>query len=160
MESNGLYVTYINLQYYPPASEASKEVANLTERKNPHTPIWCQRICLSVCLSITHFDLNSLRTGEIEWAEIFLGMSLSRINQQYYCCWAQAPKSVCEFVMWSLWNIVIVNQWKISQHYLRCLSYLEMVAFNSKNYLQIKIMTLLNWSYYVNPIMMCNHFIY
>ena len=36
---------------YPPASEASREVANLTERKNPHTPvprIWCQRICLSV----------------------------------------------------------------------------------------------------------------
>ena len=26
------------LFYYPPASEASREVANLTERKNPHTP--------------------------------------------------------------------------------------------------------------------------
>ena len=24
---------------YPPASEASWEVANLTERKNPHTPV-------------------------------------------------------------------------------------------------------------------------
>ena len=23
---------------YPPASEASREIANLTERKNPHTP--------------------------------------------------------------------------------------------------------------------------
>ena len=35
---------------YPPASEASREVANLTEGKNPHIPrIWCQRICLSVC---------------------------------------------------------------------------------------------------------------
>ena len=34
----------------PPASKASTEVANLTERKNLHTPrIWCQRICLSVC---------------------------------------------------------------------------------------------------------------
>ena len=27
------------LFYYPPASEASREVANLTERKNPHTPV-------------------------------------------------------------------------------------------------------------------------
>ena len=24
--------------FYPPASEASREIANLTERKNPHTP--------------------------------------------------------------------------------------------------------------------------
>ena len=24
---------------HPPASEASREIANLTERKNPHTPI-------------------------------------------------------------------------------------------------------------------------
>ena len=36
------------LFYYPPASEASREVANLTERKNPHTPV-CG-VCLSVCL--------------------------------------------------------------------------------------------------------------
>ena len=36
---------------FPPVSEASREVANLTERKNPHPlRIWCQRICLSVCL--------------------------------------------------------------------------------------------------------------
>ena len=25
---------------YPPASKASREVANLTERKNPHTPVY------------------------------------------------------------------------------------------------------------------------
>ena len=25
---------------YTPASEASREVANLTERKNPHTPVY------------------------------------------------------------------------------------------------------------------------
>ena len=37
---------------YPPASEASREAANLTERKKSAYPgIWCQRICLSsVCL--------------------------------------------------------------------------------------------------------------
>ena len=28
---------YIYILDYPPASEASREVANLTERKNPHT---------------------------------------------------------------------------------------------------------------------------
>ena len=30
------------------------------------------------CLSVTNFDLNYLRTGEIEWAEIFGGISLSK----------------------------------------------------------------------------------
>ena len=44
--------------FYPPASKASREEANLTERKNTHTPrIWCQRICLSV----TNFDPKYLR---------------------------------------------------------------------------------------------------
>ena len=32
----------------------------------------------SVCLSVTNFDLNYLRPGEIEWAEIFLRISLSK----------------------------------------------------------------------------------
>ena len=26
--------------FYPPASEVSREAANLTERKNPHTPVY------------------------------------------------------------------------------------------------------------------------
>ena len=30
---------------------------------------WCQRICDTVCLSVTNFDLNYLRTGKT--AEIF-----------------------------------------------------------------------------------------
>ena len=52
----------------PPASEASEEVANLTERKNPHTP--AQGVKEFVCLSVTNFDSNDLRTGKTEWAEI------------------------------------------------------------------------------------------
>ena len=28
------------MKYYPPASEVSREVANLTARKNPHTPVF------------------------------------------------------------------------------------------------------------------------
>ena len=36
---------------YPPASEASREVANLTERKDPPTPVNGVKefVCLSVC---------------------------------------------------------------------------------------------------------------
>ena len=39
---------------HPPASEVSREVANLTERKNQHTPIYGVKefVCLPVCLSI------------------------------------------------------------------------------------------------------------
>ena len=44
---------------YPPVSEASREVANLTWRKNPHTRICWQRICLSVCRLKFHFRQNN-----------------------------------------------------------------------------------------------------
>ena len=33
-------ILFIGGRCYPPASEASREVANLTERKNPHTPVY------------------------------------------------------------------------------------------------------------------------
>ena len=46
---------------YPPASEASREVANLTERKNPHTPVY--GVKEFVCLSVVKFKPNYLRTG-------------------------------------------------------------------------------------------------
>ena len=48
--------------YYPnpPASKASGEVANLTERKNPHAPVY--GVKEFVCLSVTKFDPNYLRT--------------------------------------------------------------------------------------------------
>ena len=48
-----------------PASEASRKVANLTERKNLHTPYMvsknlsiCQSVCLSVCLSVVDIVAN------------------------------------------------------------------------------------------------------
>ena len=46
-----LYVKYI---VYPSVSKASREVANLTERKNPHTPEYGVKefVCLSVCYQI------------------------------------------------------------------------------------------------------------
>ena len=48
-----------------------REVANLTERKNPHTPVY--GVKKFVCLSNINFDPNYLTTGRAEWAEIFLG---------------------------------------------------------------------------------------
>ena len=48
--------------HYSPASEASREVANLTERKNLHTLVYGVKN-LSVCLSVTNFDPNYLRAG-------------------------------------------------------------------------------------------------
>ena len=57
--------TFIILKdHYPPASEASREVLNLTERKNPQPPHKrCQRICLSVCL---WSNLNPIISGLVE----------------------------------------------------------------------------------------------
>ena len=47
---------------FSPASEVSREVANLTERKNPHTPVY--GVKEFVCLSVTKFNPNYLRTGK------------------------------------------------------------------------------------------------
>ena len=57
----------------PPVSEASRAVANLTERKSPHTPLFVSKnlsVCLSVCLLQT---LTPIISGLAEWDEIFLG---------------------------------------------------------------------------------------
>ena len=53
-----------NAGIYSSASEASREVAILTERKNQHTPVNGEKefVCLSVCLSVINFDTNYLRT--------------------------------------------------------------------------------------------------
>ena len=62
-----------SLKNHPPASEANRELANLIERKNLHTPVYGVKefVCLSVRLSVTNFDPNYLWTGRTEWAEIF-----------------------------------------------------------------------------------------
>ena len=58
---------------YPPASEASMEIANLaanlTEWKNPLTPVYGVKEVFR--LSVTKFDPNYLRTGKKEWAKKF-----------------------------------------------------------------------------------------
>ena len=47
-----------------------REVANLTVRKNPHTPV--NGVKEFVRLSVVNFDPHYLGTGKTEWAEIFL----------------------------------------------------------------------------------------
>ena len=50
-----LFVCFIgSCVFYPPTSEARREVANLTERKNPPTPVFGVKefVCLSVCCKL------------------------------------------------------------------------------------------------------------
>ena len=44
--------THMDILFNPPASKASREVADLTKRKNPHTPVYGVKefFCLSVRL--------------------------------------------------------------------------------------------------------------
>ena len=53
---------WVHMNHNPPVSEASREVENLTWRKNPHTPVY--GVKEFVCLSVAKFDLNYLRTGK------------------------------------------------------------------------------------------------
>ena len=71
---------------HPPASEASREVANLTERKNLHTPEYgVKEFFLLSCLSVVNFDPNYLRTSRTEWADIFLGhLRKNECSQKFY----------------------------------------------------------------------------
>ena len=48
-------VKFKSYYYYPPASEAIREVTILTERKNPNTPVIVSKnlsFCLSVCYKL------------------------------------------------------------------------------------------------------------
>ena len=49
---------------YPSASKARREVSNLTERKNPHTPVY--GVKEFVRLSVINFDPNYLMTGKTD----------------------------------------------------------------------------------------------
>ena len=56
----------------PPASKASMEVADLTERRNPHNPVYGVKefVCLSVCLSVCdELWPNYPMTGWTKWAK-------------------------------------------------------------------------------------------
>ena len=56
------------------------------KKKSTHPRIWCQRNCLSVCLSVVNFDPNYLRTGKTEWAKklgIFFHKNDPHKNKQW-----------------------------------------------------------------------------
>ena len=57
---------------YPRGSEASREVANVTEKKSAYPCIWCQRICLPICPSLfdsspTHKTNGHFKKGSQVW---------------------------------------------------------------------------------------------
>ena len=62
----------LSLNWYPPASEVRRKVANLTWRENPHTPIY----------GVKNFFSLSVATGKIEWAKI-LGGFIYRNKQKF-----------------------------------------------------------------------------
>ena len=78
------------VNFNPPVGKASKEVANLTERKNPDTPVngvkefVCPSVRPSVRPSVTNFDPNYLRIGKTERAETFLGHLWQKATSQIF----------------------------------------------------------------------------
>ena len=68
------FIDLYKLEWLSPPSEASSEVAHLTERKNTHPPVYGFKEF--VCLSVTNFNLNYLRTGEIK--TVFLNFETAR----------------------------------------------------------------------------------
>ena len=67
--------------YISPTSEASREVANLTERINLCTPVYGVKEFL--CPSVTNFDPNYLRTDRTEWAEIYF-MPKTHVSKKFW----------------------------------------------------------------------------
>ena len=59
-----------------------REVANLTERKNPHTFVYGVKEL--VRLPVTKFDPNYLRTGKTEWAVIFIGHLWQKVMSHFF----------------------------------------------------------------------------
>ena len=78
------------MQKLSPASEASREVANLIERKN--TPVY--GVKEFVHLSVLNFDPNDLRTGVTEWAKKYIWLYLLSIIN------VSIPKNKCFLKKW------------------------------------------------------------
>ena len=83
------HVSYLVSTYFlktnlnnPPANKASREVANLTERKNPNTPVY--GVKEFVRLSVTKFDPNYCRTGKQSRLKFFLGRVWQKAMSQNF----------------------------------------------------------------------------
>ena len=77
----------------PSESKVSRDVANLTGRKNLHTPVY--GVIEFVCPSVTNFDPNYLRSGCTEWAKKFRTfMAKTRVSKFIHLlCFLTAYKS-------------------------------------------------------------------
>ena len=61
-----------HLKILSPCEQGKKGGSKFNWKKiSTCTSKWCQRMCPSVCLSVTNFDSHYLGTGRIEWAEFF-----------------------------------------------------------------------------------------
>ena len=67
--------------FFPPAKEANREVANLTERKNPHTLVYGFKEF--VCLSLTNFDPNYPGTGRTELPRLSSNQNQKPIEKKF-----------------------------------------------------------------------------
>ena len=94
-----------------PASKGSREVANLTWRKNLHTPVY--GVKEFVCLSVMNFDPNYLRTGKIEWAEIFWGYLSKSHIPKLYC----NLNLLLKLVNSKQWGMETANTQKTKSHF-------------------------------------------
>ena len=91
-------------KHYPPASEARREVANLTERKNPHTPVYGVKefVCLSVRLwqFVVGHNIWSLSRIVLVLKTLYMLDTMDRIQDclhphsgffpytlKFLCCW-------------------------------------------------------------------------
>ena len=91
-------------RYNPPASKASTEVANLTERKNTHTPVYGVKefVCPSVCLSVTKFDPN-YKFATLAARAVFVSSFLLQ-KQLIYDCLAGNNYPNSSHSQW-VWNL-------------------------------------------------------
>ena len=55
------------------------QIANFIKNEKPHLPVYCFKDLLA-CLAVTNFDLNYIKIGRIEWAEIFNQQSCLKKN--------------------------------------------------------------------------------
>ena len=69
----------------------SRDVANLTERKNLYTPVYSVKEF--VCLSVTNFDPNYLRTGKTEWAKAIHSKNFSTISLYFSALYTMCASS-------------------------------------------------------------------
>ena len=70
------------LRLYPPVSEASREVANLTETKNPHTPVYGVKEFVRLSLFFVYCGLFYCCDHLRIWLESIAAIEKAAINKK------------------------------------------------------------------------------